>query len=98
MSCHRARSRLIASLAQVFEWLSYRKARHDERPPQGQSAASRYLQRVGLESNQADKEIGPMKKRHSGQQIIGFLREGDARLLVKDLYRKHGFSEPSYHA
>ncbi len=28
----------------------------------------------------------------------GFLREADARVTVKDLCRKHGFSEPSYYA
>ncbi len=39
-----------------------------------------------------------MKKRYSEEQIIGFLREADAGLPVKDLCRKHGFSEASYHA
>ena len=39
-----------------------------------------------------------MKKRFTGEQIIGFLREADAGLKVKDLCRKHGFSEPSYYA
>lgn len=34
-----------------------------------------------------------MKKRFSEEQIIGFLREADAGLLVKELCRKHGFSE-----
>jgi putative transposase len=43
-------------------------------------------------------EIGPMKKRYSEEQIIGFLREVDDGLPVKELCRKHGFSEPSYYA
>lgn len=30
-------------------------------------------------------------------QIVGFLREADAALPVKDLCRKHGFSEASYY-
>jgi putative transposase len=38
-----------------------------------------------------------MKKRFSEEQIIGFLREADAGLPVKDLCRKHGFSEGSYY-
>ena len=39
-----------------------------------------------------------MKKRFSEEQIIGFLREADKGVAVKDLCRKHGFSEPSYYA
>ena len=39
-----------------------------------------------------------MKKRYSEEQIIGFLREANAGLPVKELCRKHGFSEPSYYA
>lgn len=39
-----------------------------------------------------------MKKRYTEEQIIGFLREADAGLPVKDLCRKHGFSEGSYYA
>ena len=39
-----------------------------------------------------------MNKRYSEEQIIGFLREADAGLPVKELCRKHGFSEPSYYA
>lgn len=38
-----------------------------------------------------------MKKRFSEEQIIGFLREADAGLPIKDLCRKHGFSEASYY-
>jgi putative transposase len=39
-----------------------------------------------------------MKKRYTEEQIIGFLREADAGLTVKELCRKHGFSEPSDYA
>ena len=39
-----------------------------------------------------------MKKRYTEEQIIGFLREADAGLPVKELCRKHGFSESSYYA
>ncbi len=38
-----------------------------------------------------------MKKRFSEEQIIGFLREVEAGMPVKDLCRKHGFSEVSYY-
>jgi putative transposase len=38
-----------------------------------------------------------MKKRFSEEQIIGFLREAEAGLGVKDLCRRHGFSEASYY-
>ena len=38
-----------------------------------------------------------MKKRFSEEQIIGFLREVEAGIPVKDLCRKHGFSEASYY-
>ena len=38
-----------------------------------------------------------MKKRFSEEQIIGFLREADAGMPVKELCRKHGFSEASYY-
>lgn len=37
------------------------------------------------------------KKRFSEEQIIGFLREADAGLAVKELCRKYGFSEASYY-
>ena len=36
-----------------------------------------------------------MKKRCTEAQIIGFLREAEAGLPVKDLCRRHGFSEAS---
>ena len=38
-----------------------------------------------------------MKKRFSEEQIIGFLREADAGMPVKELCRRHGFSEASYY-
>jgi hypothetical protein len=33
------------------------------------------------------------KRRFTEQQIIGFLKEAEAGVAVKDLCRKHGFSE-----
>lgn len=39
-----------------------------------------------------------MKKRYTEEQIIGFLKEADGGVPVKELCRKHGFSEPSYYA
>jgi len=39
-----------------------------------------------------------VKKRFTEEQIIGFLREAEAGMPVKELCRKHGFSEPSYYA
>ncbi len=38
-----------------------------------------------------------MKKRFSEEQIIGFLREADKGVPVKELCRKHGFSEASFY-
>jgi putative transposase len=38
-----------------------------------------------------------MKKRYTEEQIIGFLREADAGVAIKDLCRRHGFSEASYY-
>lgn len=38
-----------------------------------------------------------MKKRYTEEQIIGFLAEADAGVAVKDLCRRHGFSEASYY-
>ena len=38
-----------------------------------------------------------MKKRYSEERIIGFLQEADAGMSVKDLCRRHGFSEASYY-
>ena len=39
-----------------------------------------------------------MKKRYTAEQIIGFLVKADPGLEVKELCRKHGFSEPSHSA
>ncbi len=38
-----------------------------------------------------------MKKRFTEEQIIGFLREADRGVAVKELCRKYGFSEASYY-
>ncbi|AJQ82263.1 hypothetical protein BRM22_23320 [Xanthomonas oryzae pv. oryzae] len=37
-----------------------------------------------------------VKKRFSEEQIIGFLREAEAGMPIKDLCHRHGFSEASY--
>ena len=37
-----------------------------------------------------------MKKRFSEEQIIGSLREVETGIAVKDICRRHGFSEASY--
>lgn len=39
-----------------------------------------------------------MKKRYSEEQIIGFLREAESGIKVKELCRRHGFSEASFYA
>jgi putative transposase len=38
-----------------------------------------------------------VKKRFTETQIVGFLQEADAGLPVKQLCRKHGFSEGSFY-
>lgn len=38
-----------------------------------------------------------MKKRFTEEQIICFLKEADSGLPIKELCRRHGFSEASYH-
>jgi putative transposase len=38
-----------------------------------------------------------VKKRFTEEQIIGYLKQADAGMAVKDLCRKHGFSEASYY-
>ena len=38
-----------------------------------------------------------MKKRYTEEQIIGFLREAEAGLPIKELCRQHGFSEASFY-
>ena len=37
-----------------------------------------------------------MKRRYTEEHIIGFLREADAGIPVKELRRQHGFSEASF--
>lgn len=37
-----------------------------------------------------------MKKRFTEQQIVGFLKEAEAGMSVKELCRKHGFSGASF--
>ena len=39
-----------------------------------------------------------MKKRYTEEQNIGFLKEAETGLPVKELCRRHGFSEASYYA
>ena len=51
--------------------------------------------RFGLESGLAKGRT--MKKRFTEAQIVGFLREADAGVPIKDLCRKHGFSDASYY-
>jgi putative transposase len=38
-----------------------------------------------------------VKKRFTEEQIIGFLREADKGIAVKELCRKHGFSDASFY-
>lgn len=38
-----------------------------------------------------------MKKRFTEAQIIGFLKEAEAGVNVKELCRKHGFSDGSFY-
>lgn len=38
-----------------------------------------------------------MKKRFTEEQIIGYLKEADKGVPVKELCRKHGFSDASYY-
>ena len=38
-----------------------------------------------------------MKKRYTDEQIIGFLKQAAAGTPIKELCRKHGFSEASYY-
>ena len=38
-----------------------------------------------------------MRKRFSEGQIIGFLKAADAGVAIKELCRRHGFSEASYY-
>lgn len=36
-----------------------------------------------------------MKKRFTEEQIIGFLREAETGIPIKDLCRRHGFPRPA---
>ena len=38
-----------------------------------------------------------MKKRFTDEQIIGFLKETEAGVPVKELCRKHGFSDAAFY-
>ncbi len=38
-----------------------------------------------------------MKKRFTDEQIIGFLKEAEAGVPVKELCRKHGFSDAAFY-
>ena len=38
-----------------------------------------------------------MKKRYTEEQIISFLKEADSGVPLKELCRKHNFSEASYY-
>jgi putative transposase len=38
-----------------------------------------------------------MKKRFTEEQIIGFLKQAEAGVAVKDLCRKHGFSDAAFY-
>jgi putative transposase len=50
---------------------------------------------MGLESDPGWRL--DVKKRFSEEQIIGFLKEADKGVPVKELCRKHNFSEASYY-
>ena len=39
-----------------------------------------------------------MKKRYSEERIIGFLKEAESGVPVKELCRRHGFSPASFYA
>jgi putative transposase len=38
-----------------------------------------------------------MKKRYTDEQIIGFLNEAEGGIPIKELCRRHGFSEQSFY-
>ena len=38
-----------------------------------------------------------MKKRFTDEQIIGFLKQADAGVAVRELCRQHGFSDASFY-
>ena len=43
------------------------------------------------------KEWSDIKKRFTDEQIIGFLKEAEAGTPVKELCRKHGFSDAAFY-
>ena len=45
----------------------------------------------------SEGETDVKKKRFSEQQIIGFLKEAEAGVPVKELCRKHGFSDAAFY-
>ncbi len=49
-----------------------------------------------MESNSLPEEIG-REERFTDEQVIGFLREAESGVAIKDLCRRHGFSEASYY-
>lgn len=38
-----------------------------------------------------------MKKRFTDEQIIGFLKQAEGGVAIKDLCRKHGFSDAAFY-
>ena len=38
-----------------------------------------------------------MKKRFTEEQIIGYLKQAEAGVAIKDLCRKHGFSDAAFY-
>lgn len=42
------------------------------------------------------KETDVKRRRYTEAQILGFLKEAEAGMPVKDLCRKHGFSDASF--
>ena len=38
-----------------------------------------------------------MKKRFTEEQIIGFLKQAEAGMAIKELCRKHGFSDAAFY-
>ena len=44
----------------------------------------------------SEEKTGMKKKRLTEQQILGFLKEAEAGMPVKELCRKHGFSDAAF--
>ena len=59
-------------------------------------ATSPVLSNVAIGVQSLNRQRLDVKKRFTKEQIIGFLREVEAGLSIKELCRKHGFSEASY--